>query len=138
VPVLADLAPAVDAVRLSLHILAATVWVGGQITLAGLVPTARRLGEDAPRQVARAFARLSWPAYGVLVATGVWNVFAIRKGQPHAWQVVLGLKIFVALLAGLAAWRHAAASSRRGLAGWGAVAGVSSVTAVVLGVFLAG
>ena len=137
-PALAQLAPAVDAVRLSLHVLAAAVWVGGQITVAGLVPTARQLGEDAPRRVARAFARVSWPAYAVLLATGVWNVSATHKGQPHAWQVVLGIKIAVALLAGLAAWLHGRASSRRGLAVWGAVAGLSSVTAVVLGVFLAG
>jgi putative copper export protein len=135
---LAQLAPAVDAVRLSLHVLAAAVWVGGQITVAGLVPTARQLGADAPRRVARAFARVSWPAYAVLLATGVWNVTATRKGQPHAWQAVLGVKIAVALLAGLAAWLHGRATSRRGLAVWGAVAGVSSVTAVVLGVFLAG
>ena len=36
-------------VRLFLHVLAASVWVGGQITLAGLVPGLRGLGADAPR-----------------------------------------------------------------------------------------
>ena len=40
-------------VRLFLHVLAATVWVGGQLTLAGLVPGLRRLSPDAPRVVAR-------------------------------------------------------------------------------------
>ncbi len=49
---LAQLAPALDGIRLSLHVLAATVWVGGQITVAGLAPTARQLGDGAPRQVA--------------------------------------------------------------------------------------
>jgi putative copper export protein len=33
-----------DTVRLFLHVLAATVWVGGQITLVALVPVLRRLG----------------------------------------------------------------------------------------------
>ncbi|MCU4184621.1 hypothetical protein K6U06_09645 [Acidiferrimicrobium sp. IK] len=135
---IAQLAPAVDTVRLSLHVLAATVWVGGQITLAGLVPTARRAGPDVPRQVAAAFARLSWPAYAVLIATGVWNVAAVHAGQPNAWQAVLGVKIAVVVVAGLAAWLHARSRSRAGLAAWGAATSLSSLTAVVLGVLLAG
>ncbi len=32
-----------DTVRLSLHVLAATVWVGGQLTLVGLLPGLRAL-----------------------------------------------------------------------------------------------
>jgi len=36
----------VDTVRLFLHVLAATVWVGGQLTLAALVPALRRMGPD--------------------------------------------------------------------------------------------
>src|SRR6516165_536874 len=115
-PFLAQLAPAVDGIRLSLHVLAASVWVGGQITVAGLVPTARELGQDAPRRVARAFSRLSWPAYALLLATGVWNVAAVHAGQPHAWKVLLDVKILVALLAGLAAWLHGRAGSRSALA----------------------
>lgn len=135
---LAQLAPAVTGVRLSLHVLAAAVWVGGQLTVAGLVPTARRLGEGAPRQVARAFSRLSWPAYAVLLATGVWNVAAVANGQSTAWQVLLGVKVAVVIVAGLAAWLHGRSRGRTGLAVWGAVTGLSSVAALVMGVFLAG
>jgi putative copper export protein len=136
--VLAQLAPAVDGIRLTLHVLSATVWVGGQITIAGLVPTARGLGAAAPRQVARAFSRLSWPAYAVLLATGVWNVAAVHSGQPDAWQTVLGVKIGVVALAGLSAWQHGRARGRVALAAWGAIAGSSSLAALALGVFLAG
>ena len=139
--VLADaqhLAPAVDGIRLSLHVLAAAVWVGGQVTLAGLLPSARGLGAEAPRTLARAFARLQWPAFGVLLATGIWNVAAAGSGQPHAWQAVLGVKIGVVLLAGLAAGLHTRATSRPAIAAWGAVAALSSLAALVLGVFLAG
>ncbi|HVC71951.1 MAG TPA: hypothetical protein VNC61_16970 [Acidimicrobiales bacterium] len=134
----ASLAPALDGIRLSLHVLAASVWVGGQLTLAGLVPTARGLGEGAPRNLARAFARIQWPAYGVLLITGFWNVSATPAGQPHAWQAVLGVKIAVALVAGLAAGLHSRATTKAGLAGWGAATALSSVAALVLGVFLAG
>ena len=37
-----------DHFRLFVHVLAASVWVGGQIVLAGLVPTLRSIGDDAP------------------------------------------------------------------------------------------
>jgi putative copper export protein len=136
--VLGQLSPALDGVRLSIHVTAATIWVGGQFTLAGLIPTARRLGEEAPRALARAFARIQWPTYVVLVLTGLWNVSATHKGQPEAWVAVLGAKIAVVALAGLSAWLHSRAKSKGALAAWGAVSSLSSVTALVMGVFLAG
>ncbi|HEY7947517.1 MAG TPA: hypothetical protein VID75_07570 [Acidimicrobiales bacterium] len=132
------LAPALDGIRLSLHVLAASVWVGGQLTLAGLIPTAKGLGEGAARTLARAFARIQWPAYAVLLITGFWNVSAVHAGQPSAWQAVLGVKIAVVLVAGLSAVMHTRATGKAGLAVWGAVTALSSVTALVMGVFLAG
>jgi putative copper export protein len=128
----------IGGIRLSLHILAATVWVGGQFTLAGLVPAARALGPEAPKVLARAFARLMWPAYALLVATGIWNVVAISAGQPPAWKAVLGIKMTVVLAAGLSAFLHSRATTERGLALWGSLSGIAAVTALVLGVFLAG
>ena len=62
-----------DTIRLFLHVLAATIWVGGQITLAALVPVLRRLGADIPRAAARRFNQVAWPAFAVLVITGIWN-----------------------------------------------------------------
>lgn len=137
-PLVAQLAPAVDGIRLTIHVLAATVWVGGQITIAGLLPTVRDIGGDAARKVARAFSRLSWPAYFVLVATGIWNVAAVHEGQPSSWKVLLGIKIAVVVTAGAAAWLHGRASSRTALASWGAIMAVSSISALIMGVFLAG
>ena len=134
-----DLAPALDGVRLILHVLAATIWVGGQFTVTGLLPTVRRLGDDAPKQVARALARLLWPAYAVLVVTGFWNMAAVHANNGgSAYQVVLGIKIGVVALAGLGVWLHQRATSRRGLAIWGSVGGTASIAALCLGVFLAG
>ena len=48
-------------IRIFLHVLAATIWVGGQFTLAGVVPTVRGFGPEATAKVARAFNRLAWP-----------------------------------------------------------------------------
>lgn len=134
----AQLAPAIDGVRLSLHVLAATVWVGGQLVLVGLLPTVRQLGGDAPRRTAKAFARLSWPAYAILVATGIWNVAAAGSGQSTAWQALLGAKIAVVVAAGVAAWLHGRVTNRAWIGVWGGIAGTTSVAALVMGVFLAG
>jgi putative copper export protein len=136
--VLANLAPAVDTVRLTLHVLAATVWVGGQIVVGGLLPTIRSLGEGAPKKVARAFGRLQWPTYGLLLITGIWNVAAVQKHQPSVWKTVLSVKVAVVLVAGISAFLHQRSTSKAGLAAWGAVAGLSSLAALVLGVLLAG
>jgi hypothetical protein len=104
-----------------------------------LVPTARRISSDAPRAIARGFARLSWPAYALLVATGIWNVGATHAStQSFAWRVVLGVKIGVVALAGLAALAHTRATTRRGLAMWGSLSGLAALAALVLGVLLAG
>ncbi|HEV3213775.1 MAG TPA: hypothetical protein VGZ03_10310, partial [Acidimicrobiales bacterium] len=94
---------------------------------------------DATARVARAFARLSWPAFGVLVLTGIWNVTAVHASHATtAWRTVLTVKIAVVVVAGLAAWLHQRATSRTGLAAWGSIAGTASIVAVVLGVLLAG
>jgi putative copper export protein len=133
------LAPAIDAIRLSLHILAAAVWVGGQITMLALVPTARGVSGGAPRTLANAFARISWPAYAVLVLTGLWNIAATHPSQQStAWEVVLGVKIAVVALAGAGALFHQRARSSTALAVWGTVAGLASTAALVMGVLLAG
>jgi putative copper export protein len=128
-----------DTLRLSLHVLAATVWVGGQFTLAGLVPGLRRLGDDVPRTVARRFNRIAWPAYAVLVATGIWNLLELPVGDfGTRWQVTLMVKITVVALAGASAAVHAGAQSKAVLAVFGALGGLTSIAAVVLGIMLHG
>jgi putative copper export protein len=57
-----------DTVRLFLRVLAATIWVGGQLILAALVPVLRRFGTDALRATARRFNQVAWTAFGVLLA----------------------------------------------------------------------
>ena len=95
-----QLADALTIVRLSLHVFAACVWVGGQVTLGGLVPTLRREAPQVLAGVARAFARLAWPAYALLILTGVWNVAAVHAGQASsAWTVVFALKMVLVAVA---------------------------------------
>lgn len=127
-----------DTVRLFLHVLAATVWVGGQLTLAGLVPGLRALDPDAPRAVARRFNRIAWPAYGVLLVTGVWNLFESSfDDRDTEWQVTLFVKLVVVALSGASAATHAMTVRKAVLAVGGVVAGLSSLAALFLGVQLA-
>jgi len=133
------LASGLDGFRLILHVLAATIWVGGQFTVAGLLPTIRGLGDDAPKKVARAFARLLWPAFAVLVVTGFWNISAVdAKHASSAWTAVLWIKVAVVVVAGVAVFLHQRSTSRVGLAVWGSIGGLASVLALCLGIFLAG
>jgi putative copper export protein len=123
-------------VRLFIHVTAATVWVGGQLTLAGLVPGLRQLSPDAPRAVARQFNRIAWPAFGVLVATGIWNIIAVSPVWDSDYGRTLSLKLVVVAIAGVSAFLHARSHSRRGLAIFGALSGLAALTALFLGVQL--
>jgi putative copper export protein len=125
-----------DTIRVFLHVAAATIWVGGMFTLAGLVPGLRGLSPDAPRVVARRFNLIAWPAYFVLVATGIWNVIAIDPAFDTPFGRTLMVKVVVAIISGVAALLHSIARSKAGLAVWGAVSSLSAITALFLGVML--
>jgi putative copper export protein len=133
------LAPWLDTLRLSLHVLAASVWVGGQIVMLGLVGASRGLGPEAAPALARAFARVAWPAYAVLIVTGFWNISTFHwAAQTSAWKAVLMAKLVVVLAAGLGSLLHSRSTTRTALAGWGSVAGLASVAALAMGILLAG
>jgi len=134
------LATAVDSIRLWLHVLGATVWVGGQLTLAALVPALRAAGPDVPKRAAQAFNRVAWPAFGLLLVTGVWNVIAVNHAHHpgSAYQGVLAAKMVVVAASGISAWQHTKATSPKGLAVWGAVTGLTALSSLYLGVLLAG
>ena len=127
-----------DEVRLFLHLLAAAVWVGGQLVLAGLVHTLRGISPEAPGAAARQFARIAWPAYLVLVVTGVWNLAAVGDDPSDDYRRTLVLKLVVVALSGAAAVAHARATTRRGLAVGGALTGFFALLALLLGVVLRG
>jgi putative copper export protein len=123
-------------VRLFIHVLAATVWVGGQLTLAGLVPGLRALGEDAPRAVARRFNRIAWPAFAALVVTGIWNVIAVDPQFDTAYGRTVMVKVLVVAVAGVAAFLHTQARSKAGLAVFGALSALGALGALFLGIQL--
>jgi len=132
------LASAIESLRIFLHVLGATVWVGGQLTLAALVPVLKAMDPTLPKKAARAFNKVAWPAFGLLVLTGIWNVASTPAGSSANYNTVLGLKMAVVTLSGVSAYLHSKAKSTPALAIWGAVSGLSALSALYLGAWLAG
>jgi putative copper export protein len=126
-----------ETIRLFLHVLGATVWVGGQITLAALVPALRVAGATVPKAAANAFNRVAWPAFALLVATGIWNVIA-EGDQGSDYQHTLSLKYVLVLASGVTAFLHMRAASRRAMAVYGALTGLTALAALFVGIMLAG
>ncbi len=148
--------------RIFLHILAATIWVGGQLTLGVVISVLRPAPDDPNPEIARAriravaqrFQIAAWSAYAVLLATGVWNLLAERVGdQSGDWVATLFVKLVFVAGSGLAAAVHifvaaprvraatTAEARRRAAAFSGACEGVSvlcAVAALFLGVVLGG
>ena len=127
-----------DTIRLFLHVLAATIWVGGQITLAALVPVLRRSGAEIPRTAARRFNLIAWPAFGVLVLTGIWNIVAVRSQISGSYETTLVVKLIVVAISGITAALHARARSTTWIAVYGALTGISALAALFLGILLGG
>jgi putative copper export protein len=127
-----------DTIRLFLHVLAATVWVGGQLTLAAVVPVLRKAGADIPRAAARRFNQVAWPAFAVLIITGIWNVVAVRSQVAGSYETTLVVKLVVVLISGATAALHARARGPAGRGVFGALTGVSALAALFLGILLAG
>lgn len=126
-----------ETLRLFLHVLAAAVWVGGQIVLAALVPALRAAGPDVPRAAANAFNRVAWPAFGVLLLTGVWNIAAEGDRGP-AYQHTLMVKLVLVVISGVTAYAHSKASARKAMAVYGALTGLSALATLFVGIVLAG
>lgn len=121
-----------DTFRLFLHVLAASVWVGGQIVLAGIVPTIRKIDPDAPRQVAQAFNRVAWPAYGVALVTGIWNMLVAEDLD----QALFGIKFLLVLVSGAGAALHIWGGSKAALAVGGALSSVGAIASMYIGLML--
>jgi putative copper export protein len=92
-----------------IHLIAASVWVGGLVTLGAVVAALRAQDVDRVvlRAVARQFGRVSWAAMGAAVLSGGW--MAVDFIGSRALAVKIGL---VVLTAGIAAWHQFAARNQ--------------------------
>jgi putative copper export protein len=98
------------AVVLWLHVIAACVWIGGQATVALLIPLLRGQGALA-RLAGQRYQMVAWPAYAILVITGLANV----SNAGLQWSTLfdsppgrtLAVKLGLVAVSGLAAGVHA-------------------------------
>lgn len=126
-----------DVIRVTLHVLAATIWVGGQIVLAGLVGPLRRVAPEAVPVAARTFAWVGWPAYAVLIATGFWNLSAV--GTPtDSYQTTIMVKLLLVVLSGVGAALHTFAKNAVLKGIWAILGLLGALGAVLFGVSLGG
>lgn len=131
------LSPTIDSVRIFLHVLAASVWVGGQLALAGVVPSLRRSHPTATKVVANAFARVAWPAFVVAVLTGIWSLMAVDiTASSSAYQATVLIKLALAAASGVFAAVHANGRTKAALAIGGALGALTGIAAMFLGVLL--
>lgn len=132
------------------HVLAAVTWLGGMLFIAlVLVPVARRLPDDALRvrlisDLGRRFRTVGWIAIGVLVVTGLGNLWLRPEllGAPRfhwkAGLIVLALALSV-LHDFVLGPRAGAEPAARRRASWVARANLLVVLAIVaLGLALRG
>ena len=132
-----SLTPALDTLRISLHIASVAVWVGGQIVVAAIVPALRSEHRAALPLVAKGFARVAWPSFAVAVLTGMWSVMTVDVGATSSgYQLSMMLKVLAVLLSGGAAAIHSAGSSTAAKAIGGALGLLFALAAVVLGVLI--
>ena len=131
------LSPTSATIRLFLHVLSASVWVGGQIVLGGLVPSLRAAFPESTKVAARAFNRVAWPAFAVLVVTGVWNIMAVdMTAASSEYQLTAMLHITLAVVTGLSAVVHSIGQTKLALAIGGAIGGLTALLAMFVGVLL--
>lgn len=56
-----------------MHVVAACIWIGGQLTVAAIIPMVRD-HRDLARRMGRRYQAVAWPAFAVLIVTGVVNI----------------------------------------------------------------
>jgi putative copper export protein len=134
-----------------MHIVAACIWIGGQVTVAAIIPLLRDQGELA-RRVGRRYQTVAWPAFAVLIVTGVVN---IGNAGLHWSQLLdnsagrtLVFKLVLVALSGLAAGVHSFLQAPRrvrsnggsavGSAVLGSISLVAALLAALYGVAIAG
>lgn len=98
----------INTLRILLHVLAVTVWLGGQIVMLALLPVLRSADvEGLPAAAARAFNRVAWPAFALAFFTGIWNFLSVDPGDATAgWNAAFGIKFLLVLVSGGAAFAH--------------------------------
>ena len=132
------ISPTLDSLRVFLHLMAVAVWVGGQIVLAGLVPTIRVAAPEVLPKVAQAFARVAWPAMIVIVFTGAWGLGVVDAADAGTkYMTTFAIKMLLVFVAIAATVIHSQGTSKAAKAIGGAIGLLGSLLAAYAGILLA-
>lgn len=120
------------------HVVAACVWIGGQATVAAVIPLLR--GADGGRlaaAVGRRYQAIAWPAFAALAVTGVLNAGNAGLQWSHLLDTApgrtLAAKLGLVAVSGGAAALHAFVQAPRGRsAAWSATLGSLSLLAAAV------
>jgi putative copper export protein len=118
--------------------LGVAVWIGGQIVLAGIVPSLRTVAPQAMKTVAQGFARIAWPAFIVVVFTGMWGLASTDMStESSEYMVTFGLKMLFVGIAVIATLIHSNGTSKAAKGIGGAASLLTSLLAAFAGVLMA-
>lgn len=127
-----------NSVRTYLHILAVSVWLGGQIVLAGVVPKLRRTNPEALTNIAKGYAAIAWPAMIFIVLTGVWGLAEVDVATNSSEYIVtFGIKMLLVAGAIIATLIHSNGTSKLAKGLGGAIGLFATLIAAYCGVLLA-
>lgn len=125
-------------VRIFLHVMAVTVWVGGQIVMMALVPVMKAAGVDGlPAKAANAFNAIAWPAMAIAIFTGIWNILALNSVEKSfAWSMTFGIKFLFVIFSGAGALLHQKADDPKKKGMFAGIGFLCAIIATFLGVAL--
>ncbi|MFT4988005.1 MAG: putative copper export protein [Acidimicrobiales bacterium] len=123
-----------DQIRTILHLLGVSVWLGGQILMLGLLPVLRELGGEAPKLAAAGFGRVAWPAFGLTIVTGIWNILEVDLADvTSGYNALFGIKMILVVVTGVAAAMHQSTNKPAIRAITGALGFAAALGAFMLG-----
>ena len=132
------ISPTLNSLRIFLHLVAVAVWIGGQIVLAGIVPTLRVAAPEVLQKVAQAFARIAWPAMIMIVFTGAWGLSTVDAADSGTkYMTTFAVKMLLVFVAVAATVIHSQGSSKAAKASGGALGLLGSLLAAYAGILLA-
>ena len=101
------------------------------------MPSLRRAFPDSGPVIAQAFARVAWPAFAIVVVTGLWSLGEISVAETStSYQVTLFVKILLVMTSGAAAFVHQIGQTKAALAVGGALGLLAALGATFCGLLL--
>ena len=132
------ISPTLDSIRIFLHLIAVAIWIGGQIVLAGIVPSLRTVAPEAVKTVAQGFARIAWPAFLVIVFTGMWGLGTVDvSAESSEYLATFGIKMLLVGIAVIATLIHSNGTSKAAKGIGGAASLLTSLLAAFAGILMA-